>query len=179
MSVHFGPALRQPDTRSCGASCVVVARMLRSEVSPLASAFAHDVLETHRRLTRPTDASGRLQVPWPRALGTPPWAVARALAEVEGVPYAVRLARHDPAGAYAAAADAVAGGRHGHPVAVYVGSPLLPRHVVLALEAAPGGTLRCYDPAAGVLRPASQWAFTHGELHLGGWTHPWFVVLPA
>jgi len=184
MTVPFGPTLRQPDGYSCGASCVVVARMLRSPTStpavrPLASGFAHEVLDTHRRLTGLGDALGRGQLPWPRHLGTPPWAVARALSRIEGRRYGLHLTRHDPEAAYDLARPWVEAGRAGHPVALYVGNRFLPRHVVLALEVADDGSLRCYDPASGTLRPASRWAFEHTELHLGGWTHPWFVVAPS
>ncbi|WP_051217970.1 hypothetical protein [Nocardioides insulae] len=178
MSLPFGPVLRQPDGYSCGAACIVVARLLRTRVTPLASAFAPDVLRTHRELVGLTDREGHAQLPWPRHLGTPPWAIAHALAGIEGVPYAVKVARHEPESLFAAARDAVGEGRAGHPVALYVGNRFLPRHVVLALEPSDTGALRCYDPASGTLRTASPWAFTHGELHLGGWTHPWFVVLP-
>ena len=45
--------------------------------------FAADVLAMHRRATSAT-SRGRLQVPWPRALGTPPWAVARELCRRHG-----------------------------------------------------------------------------------------------
>ena len=41
-------------------------------------AFAGSVLALHRQLTG-ASAFGRAQLPWPRALGTPPWAVARAM----------------------------------------------------------------------------------------------------
>ena len=47
----------------------------------------------HRRLTSLSDTAGGWQVPWPRALGTPPWAVARELGLLTGVPYAVRSVR--------------------------------------------------------------------------------------
>ena len=79
---HAGTGgLRQPDQRSCGAACLVVARMLLDPAYAdlAARAFRPEVLGMHGRVTGPVDARGALQVPWPRALGTPPWAVARQL----------------------------------------------------------------------------------------------------
>ena len=75
----FGQPLVQPDQRSCGAAVLVVARMLADhgygrEVAAAESVtarFREEVLATHRRVTAPVEG-GRLQVPWPRALGTPP-----------------------------------------------------------------------------------------------------------
>jgi hypothetical protein len=56
---------RQPDSRTCGPSVVVVCEGLPGPWPR----FREDVLATHRRLNRF----------WPRALGTTPWAVARRL----------------------------------------------------------------------------------------------------
>lgn len=56
---------RQPDSRTCGPSVVVVAENLQGPWP----GFDADVLAMHRRLNRW----------WPRALGTTPWAVARRL----------------------------------------------------------------------------------------------------
>jgi hypothetical protein len=59
---------RQPDQRTCGPSCVVVAEGLPGPWPD----FDARVLAMHRRLNRV----------WPRALGTTPWAVARELGGV-------------------------------------------------------------------------------------------------
>ncbi|MFC7495092.1 MULTISPECIES: hypothetical protein [unclassified Nocardioides] len=56
---------RQPDNRTCGPSCVVVAEGLPG---PWPN-FERDVLAMHRRLNRV----------WPRALGMTPWAIAGRL----------------------------------------------------------------------------------------------------
>ena len=75
--------LRQPDRRSCGAASLVMARRLvHPRYARLVSdqeTFAHEAATLHRRLTSLADTAGGWQVPWPRALGTPPWAVAREL----------------------------------------------------------------------------------------------------
>ncbi len=172
----FGPALRQPDQRSCGPSCLVVARMVldpayAAEAQPR---FGAEVLATHRRVTGSHPAAGALQLPWPRALGTPPWAVAREMDRITGRRHSWTLARWSRETAY----DRILGGlRGGVPVPVYVGSRLLPRHVVLAL-AEEGGGLRVYDPSRGRPTHVDAGAFRSGRLGLGRWDTPWFVVAP-
>jgi hypothetical protein len=99
--------------------------------------------------------------------------VARALGALEGVRYRTRVVRWAPGPAYDAAAAAVAR----HPVALYVGSPGLPRHVVLAVAAGAEG-LSVYDPASGDLRTLGREAFTESALRVAGWDVPWFALLP-
>ncbi len=81
--------LVQPDQRSCGAAVLVAAELLRTpSYAALASTpggFRTEVLSMHRRVTSAHDVSGRLQLPWPQALGTPPWAIARQLTGTTGV----------------------------------------------------------------------------------------------
>lgn len=166
MTLPFGPALRQPDQRSCGPSCLVVARMLRDPgyAEATSSRFAEEVLATHRRVTARRPAAGALQLPWPRALGTPPWAVARELGRLTGERYRWPLVRHRRAATVERVRDGLATGL---PVVVYVGSRWLPRHVLLAVAATEDGGLEVYDPARGGLRST-----------LGRWPVAWFVVTP-
>lgn len=177
----FAQRLAQPDRRSCGAAVLVVARLLADpSYAPFvgsAEAFRSEVLAMHRRVTSPADVRGRLQLPWPRALGTPPWAVAHQLEGTTGVEHDVRVLR---GGRDAAYDEIVAATATGHPVPVYVGSRCLPRHVVLALgTAGEGGTaLRVYEPSSGRLVDVGRAAFLDGELGLAGWDTPWFSVLP-
>lgn len=172
MTLPFGPTLRQPDQTSCGASCVVVAGLLRSPAPDLRS-FQRDVRDMHRRLVRPADPRGGAQLPWPPALGTPPWAVAHALETIEDVRYRTRIARWSRSAAFALAVTGVAT----HPVALYIGSRTLPRHVVLAIGATSAG-LSVYDPASGGLVTVTQGAFAGATLGVAGWDVPWFAVLP-
>lgn len=166
--------LRQPDQRSCGASCLIAARML---VDPAYAAtitpdrFRDEVLGLHRRVTRPIDARGALQLPWPRALGTPPWAVARQLsADDPRRTYAARLVL-GRGQAWARLASAAP------PSVIYVGSRWLPRHVVLVVGVT-DGVLRCYEPSHGRLVDVNHSAFVEGRLALAGWDRPWLVVAP-
>lgn len=167
--------LPQPDRRSCGAASLVLAELMVSgaDEAPDADSFRARVLDTHRRLTGPVDARSRMQLPWPRALGTPPWAVARALGALTGVPHRTRWVRTGRG-----AAETLEGAHAGAPAAFYVGSRWLPRHVVLVVGATADG-FRTYEPASGRLLTVSRAAVTGRRLALAGWDVPWFSVRPA
>lgn len=170
--------LRQPDPRSCGASVLVAARILQDRAYA-ERAHGHFELETfsmHRRVTGAVDVAGRLQLPWPRTIGTPPWAVARQLTWTSRTRtrYVTRLALTDPAGAFDAVRKAVGCGL---PVALFVGDRWCPRHVVLAVETR-GGTLRCYEPSSGRLVDVTRVETARCQLGLAGWDRLWLVVGP-
>jgi hypothetical protein len=160
--------LRQPDRRSCGASAVVAARML-AEPSYAASMtperFAEEALVAHRRITS-LRSDGP---PWPRALGTPPWAVAREL----GPRHVTRLAWPDPGARFDRVAATV---RAGHPAALYVGNRWCPRHVVLAVAAPRPASLLVYEPASGRVLPVTRTAVAEHRMRLAGWDRLWFAV---
>ena len=173
--------LRQPDATTCGSCCLVRARMLldggydawvRADAG--GGRVRTEALAAHARTNRLRGAGGRLQVPWPAALGTQPWALAAELSTVSGVDHTVRPV---PPWSRDEAFERVreAAGAH-QPVPVYVGNAWLPRHVVLVLSAAPQ-VLRVYDPASGRDVDVSRSAWTGGRLSLGGWRLPWAVVL--
>ncbi|GAB3256738.1 cysteine peptidase family C39 domain-containing protein [Nocardioides dilutus] len=177
--------MRQPDQRSCGPSAVVAARMLldRSYADAVRDAqddrFASDVLTTHRRATSAL-VGGRLQVPWPRALGTPPWAVARELSAVSGPgaparSYRWRVAVLRPGSAFDRAATGVDAGR---PVGLYVGNAWLPRHVVLVVGRADDDALWVYDPARGARVEMTRASVKSRALTFGRWDRLWFDVSP-
>ena len=148
--------LRQPDRLICGASVLVVARMLHDEVyaERVLPRFAEEVLTTHREVVGW----------WPRALGTPPWALLRHL------PDRHRLARPDFAAVLTAAEH--------DPVPVYVGNRLLPRHVVLVVAAA-HGTWVVYDPARGGLVTVDAEQHAQDRLPFGRWHHAWWALVPG
>ncbi|GGO76087.1 hypothetical protein [Nocardioides deserti] len=168
MTLPWGAALRQPDRLSCGASVLVAAHMLADEeyAATAGRAFAAEALALHRRVTGPRSRDGRAQLPWPRSIGTPPWAVARELTLVAGVRHRVRRAR------WSTLQDAPG------PSALYVGNRWLPRHVVLVLDA-DEQRLRLYDPSHGGLATVTRKAFEGGRLRVAGWDRPWFVVAAA
>ena len=168
--------LRQPDRRSCGAASLVMARRLvHPHYAGLVGdqlTFAHETATLHRRLTSLSDTAGGWQVPWLRAIGTPPWAVARELRLLTGVPYAVHVVRlrrsmwpH---------LGAVGPQR---PAAVFVGDRILPRHVVL-VTGVEDGRATTYEPASGRTLPVSRARWERDALDLAGWDRPWLVVSP-
>ena len=181
--------MRQPDQTTCGPSSLVAARMLldRSYADEVREAesdrFAADVISTHRRATRAIDVAGRLQVPWPRALGTPPWAVARELSAMSGPDqparkYGWHIALFRPGKAFA---RAEAGVDEDQPVALYVGNAWAPRHVVLAVgraehDAPHQSALWVYDPARGARLEVTRAAAASRGLTFGRWDRLWFVV---
>jgi hypothetical protein len=178
VSVDALRGLVQPDQRSCGPSSLVAAHML---VDPAYAAtqnpkaFATSVLALHRQLTSPS-AFGRAQLPWPRALGTPPWAVARAMRSFTGLPYRTRVLRLGRRGGALEAVSAAV--TAGHPVPLYVGSTWLPRHVVLAVAPTTDG-VEVYDPARGTVGEVTRDTFVSGALTRGRWATPWFAVAPS
>ena len=176
--LNYGPQLRQPDQRSCGPSCLVVARMR------LESAYAAEALPAGsvRRCSPPTAGSsgsarrrGALQLPWPRALGTPPWAVAHEMGRIDRD--RVLLAAGSLGPEARLRADPRRAGR-GAPGAVFVGNRLLPRHVVLATDAEEAGGVVFYNPANGRLTTVSREAITTGALELGAGTSRGSSVTP-
>jgi hypothetical protein len=181
--------LRQPDQRSCGAATLVMARAVQDPAyaellldgrhpvtghtlpGSLTERFAAEVLAMHRRTTGPVDVRGALQLPWPPAFGTPPWAVANQLSGSTGRPWRARAIPPSARTAYLARIRRAAASV---PVPVYVGNRWLPRHVVLVLDA----ELTTYEPASGRRVHVDGGDFVAGRLSLAGWSRPWFAVLP-
>lgn len=135
--------------------------------------FAHEASTLHLRITSLTDTAGGWQVPWPRAIGTPPWAVARELRLLTGVRYAVRVVR-----LRRRVWPHLEGVSADRPAAVFVGDRVLPRHVVLVTGVA-GGRARTYEPASGLVVGLGRDQWEQGDLGLAGWDRPWFVISPA
>ncbi len=167
---------RQPDQRSCGAAVLVMTEVLGNEeyagwlADGGADRFATEVLAMHRRTTGPIDAAGRIQVPWTRLLGTPPWAVSHQLAARRGHAHETHTVRPWSRGQAlaeireAAARDAVP---------LFIGSSL-PRHVVLVLD----DDLRTYDPASGRTRTVDADQFVAARIDDLAWPVPWMWVGP-
>lgn len=164
---------RQPDPTTCGSAVAVRARMLRDPAydgwvraaDDPAARFADEALRTHRRTNRVVAGAARL--PWPRALGTTPWALAGEL----GGDHDVTLTL-DRGAAWARLVGASA------PSPLYVGSSWLPRHVVLVISA-DDDRLTAYEPSAGVDVRVGHDAFVGARLGLAGWDRPWFTVTPT
>lgn len=149
-----------------------MARLLHDDMTRTEGEFREEVLVCHRRLTALRDGAW-WQLPWPRAIGTPPWAVRRALAALTGREHDLRLARWSRAAAYDRLA--LAGG------ALYVGSRTLPRHVLLVLppDSDSDSGLRCYQPSRGTVVTLPREEFLAGRLMQAGWPYAWFTIGPG
>lgn len=186
-----GTELQQPDSTTCGPSTLVMAQLinnpsyratfLEDDGTVDGAAFVGEVKTMRRILNRPFDHSGRPQLPWIPALGTGPWAAARAMSGLGGAGRDGALYRvlpFDPLRPAHALAVVTAAVRRGEVVPLFVGTSATARHVV-AVTGATDTTVDYYDPADGrwhTLAPADLLA---GRAAIAGWREPWFAVVPA
>ena len=200
VDVALASGLVQPDQTTCGSCVLVMARMLNDPayvgflvngVNPASGErtagtvqdrFSQQALAMHRLTSRFKDTAGGWQLPWPRALGTPPWALAREMtneAGQSGTTYRARTVVPNRRAQMFRRIAALAGA--GHAVPLYVGNRWSPRHVVLVLPGVglPPGHVRIYDPASGRCYPIAAADFAAGRLQVAGWQVPWAVVVPS
>lgn len=194
-----GPVQQSPVT--CGSACLTVARMLVDPVfaswvrtgsprlpgSPEGETEAERFAAYERVVMRRTNGlfagHRRLNAPWPRALGTPPWGAKRELeygAATQGTRYDVtavrQLSDESLRDAFEHLVDVVA---EGEPALLYAGSARMPRHVVLVLPGDGDRVLDVYDPGTGRVDHLRRDTVVERRLALSGWQVPWFVVHPA
>jgi hypothetical protein len=133
-----------------------------------------------RRTNALVGAGGRIQLPWPRALGTPPWGALGELEFGAAVPWAdydvewfrfVRRSSLDAA--YTSLQHRV---REGRPALLYIGNVWLPRHVVLVMPATGGQELDVYEPSVGRVVDLPRRGFVERQLRMAGWDVPWGAV---
>ena len=189
----------QPDPTTCGSSSLVMSRMLNDPAYALwietgydpatgvtdprtpDQRFADESIAMHERTNAARDRAGDLQLPWPEAAGTQPWALANEMSAQDGSgapgrDYDVQtVAPGDRGATYDRIADAVEDGHH---VPLYVGDTTRPGHVVL-VTGSDGDSLRIYDPATGREQTVSRDDFARGDLGVSGWDEPWFAVTPS
>ncbi len=198
-SGDVGPVQQSPV--SCGSACLTVARML---VNP---GFAHwmvtgegphhgvpdgaDELERFAayervvmaRTNRLLPGGRRLNLPWPRAFGTPPWGALQELeygASRRGTDYRLQVVRSHTRSALGEAYDQlVTVVADGEPALLYVGHALLPRHVTLVLPGDGDRVLDVYDPSSGRVSQLDEESFVGRRLALSGWDVPWLTVQPT
>ena len=193
-----GPVQQSPVT--CGSACLTVARMhvdpqfaswVRTGVpsppgSPEGSTPGERFAAYERIVMQRTNSllpgGRRLNVPWPRRFGTPPWGARRELeygAARRGTLYTVDALRTDSRGdligSFDTLVDVVA---EGEPAVLYVGSAAMPRHVVLVLPGDGDRMLDVYDPGTGRVSHLRRDAVVEGRLGLSGWDVPWIAVRP-
>ncbi|HXH77095.1 hypothetical protein [Nocardioides sp.] len=173
----LGRQFQQPDRRSCGAAVAVIAEAMRNDryarrlLAGGDEEFGAEVIGMHRRITGLIDVSGHVQAPWPRAVGTPPWALARQLGRGTRQHHVVP-ARLRPGVAWAAMNTGLA---RGLVVPAYVGDRWAPRHVVLALEQGEDA-VRVYEPSSGRVAQVTREEWIEGRLRLASWQQPWLVL---
>jgi hypothetical protein len=136
-----------------------------------------------RRTNSMLPGAGRLNLPWPRRFGTPPWGARRELeygAARRGTRYTVDVlrtgSRSDRIGSFDTLVDVVA---EGEPALLYVGNTVMPRHVVLVLPGDGDRMLDVYDPGTGRVSHLRRDAVVEGRLALSGWDVPWISVRPT
>ena len=194
-----GPVQQSPVT--CGSACLTVARMLVDPVfaswvrtgtprppgSPGGDTEAERFAAYERVVMRRTNGilagARRLNAPWPRALGTPPWGAKRELeygASRRGTRYTVDLWRGGDEYALVASFDALVDVvADGEPGLLYLGTAMLPRHVVLVLPGDGDRMLDVYDPGTGRVDHLRRDAVVQHRMALSGWDVPWLVVRPS
>ena len=208
-TLHAGdPVPVQQSSTTCGSASLTVARMLVDPrfAAWIRSGLRPDAPETPNPPDPPdpSDLGGeaqrfaayeqvvaartnalfaggwRVQLPWPRALGTSPWGARNELefgAAVRGARYAIGAVRIGSGGTLGRAYDELRRRvRAGRPALLYVGSALLPRHVVLVMPATGQQELDVYEPSIGRVVDLPREAFVSRRLGLGGWDVPWFLV---
>ncbi|WP_254666495.1 hypothetical protein [Humibacillus sp. DSM 29435] len=197
-------APRQQSPTTCGSASLTVARMLadpwfarwitlglaREVDADAGPSAAVEVTASERfacyeqvvvgRTNALFGGGGRLQLPWPRALGTPPWGARHELELGIGAPgerFAVRPLRvGSPRSLEREFANLCSRVEPGRPALLYVGNRWLPRHVVLVLPATGASELDVYEPSAGRVVALRREAFVNRSLALGGWDVPWAAV---
>jgi hypothetical protein len=195
----IGPVQQSPVT--CGSACLTVARMLvnpdfarwittgegpRADAPPgrdEQARFAAYERVVMRRTNGLLGAGRRLNVPWPHALGTPPWGASKELefgASRRGTQYHQHVLRPLDRGRLRAAhsrlVDVVA---EGEPALLYIGNGVLPRHVTLVLPGDGDRILDVYDPATGQVTLLDENRFAARKLGIAGWDVPWVAVQPT
>jgi hypothetical protein len=145
--------------------------------------FAEHERQVMDQTNGPHAAGGRLNLPWPRALGTPPWGAEKELeagAARPGAAYRMHVVRLGSRNALAEAFRDLTGlVREGQPALLYIGNARMPRHVTLVIPAGSGDSgLNVYDPATGAVTELDQARFTTRTLDIAGWNVPWLTVQP-
>lgn len=177
---------RQTDARTCGIAALAAFRARCDATN--GGAFTDYLNQEHTVIARVQSdlhrVASRTGLPWPRLLGTSPWAVARLANRATGLQYHVRFWNESTAN------DVAAANADGHDVFVFVGERLLPRHVLLFLGEENGqnkesDVVRIFEPASGhefaTARGAvpAKWEGHFPEEQFGWWSRPILAVLPA
>ncbi|MEO7059999.1 MAG: hypothetical protein ABI083_09785 [Lapillicoccus sp.] len=191
----------QHSSTTCGSASLTVARMLVDPVfagwvedgTTAGHGFLPELTDSDKRLAaaeqlvlartnRLLGPGSRVQLPWPRTLGTPPWGARNELehgASRPGTRYETRWCRlGGPSTRRAHLQELIRRVTPGRPAALYVGNATLPRHVTLLVPGEGPGQLTLYDPATGTATALDPEAFVARRLRVAGWDVPWCSVRP-
>ena len=170
-----------PPPELSGATAQVLSALARREPEERFAAV-------QRVMKRRTNSGALLGLPWPSALGTPPWGAARS-ARYLGLRFAGRVVDDTDTADLRRVLTAVqiTVGR-GVPVPLYSGgdsrdgwAAALPRHVVL-VTGATDDRLTVWEPGAGSVEHVAVERLLRGGdgpvRALGGWRHVMWAVLP-
>jgi hypothetical protein len=180
---HVVPGHRPPELRAPAAA------------APAAEDPAARFAALQRAVKRLSNRRGLGPLPWPAALGTPPWGAARA-ARFPGVRFTHVLVDDTDPGPTAAVLDrADAALAAGVPVPLFTGGDLgsgvltaVPRHVVLLVPAGDRDTgpdrapYAVFEPGRGRVHRATRAELVQpggARAALGGWSHVCWAVLPG
>ena len=166
--------VRQRDGVTCGPSVAVMAGALLDRDYGAALFSAGSSAAQQWFDAEQGRVHSAVNMVWPRALGTTPAGMARAITQrsrSRGLRYRWRPARrNDPLTDVSAALGA------GLPVATLIGAAI-PRHWVLFTQS-DGSVFRCYEPSAGLLHAVPADAIREGRLDALGFPRPFAFVLP-
>lgn len=167
-------------TELAGASAEQLARLVDA---PAQERFAR----LQQVLKRRSNARGLLGLPWPAALGTPPWGAAR-VARFAGLHFTDEMLDDtDEAHLSEVLAEVAGAVDRGVPAPLYSGgdtsrgwSTAVPRHLVLVIGRVADG-LTIWEPGAGRIEDVPTAALLAGGVPLpalGHWHHLTWAVLP-
>ncbi len=199
-----GPVQQSPV--SCGSASLTVARMLASPefagwivdgIDPRGGPadprseperFAEHERAVMSRTNGWHAADGSLNLPWPPAVGTPPWGAEKELehgAASQGAAYTMRVVGFGSGKTLREAHETlVSQVRQGLPALLYIGNTWMPRHVTLVIPGdsqdgeAREGVLDVYDPATGAVTELQPDRFATRKLGIAGWNVPWITIHP-
>lgn len=164
--------LRQRGTTTCGPTVAVVAGAIVDPAYRLSLTAPDADVWFEAEQGRVHAAVNRV---WPRALGTTPAGMARAITACSrgrGVSYRWRLWR----GRRDQLADVLSAVQSGWPVAMLVGR-FVPRHWVLIVDAS-DDEMRCYEPSSGEVRSVTIAMVRQARLAGLGYRRAFGFVLP-
>lgn len=166
--------LRQRDGVTCGPSVAVMAGALLDRDYGTQLFAGHPPAAQQWFDAEQGRVHHAVNMVWPRALGTTPAGMARAIndrSRSRGLRYRWRPARRGDA-----LADVSAALSAGLPVAMLIGAAI-PRHWVLLTEG-DGSVFRCYEPSAGHLHAVPAAAIREARLEALGFPRAFAFVLP-